>query len=62
MLRFIRTDSPDAKMPKNGGAVRLRILTIQAIRRGVAPEGFQRAIGKPFGGADVAEPKAQKAS
>ena len=42
------------------GAVRLKIQTFQAKLRGFAPEGFQRAIGKPFGGAEVAEPQTQK--
>ena len=44
------------------GAVRLKIQTFQAKLRGFAPEGFQRAIGKPFGGALGQSPKLKKAN
>ena len=86
---LIRSRCPPEKTAQQKGAVRLRILTIQAKLRRFAPEGFQRdrslpiasrdegrrsvgiakeqlaatiaipgPIGKPFGGAEIAEPRA----
>ena len=44
------------------GAVRLKIQTFQAKLIGFAPEGFQREIGKPFGGALEQSPKLRMAN